>query len=179
MNISFPSTIHWRDCLFFTEYSWPSCQTLIDCVCVGLFLSSWFSPIVQCVCSYASTVLLIIMLFFKSLSHVQLFATLWTVGRQTSLSIGFPRQEYYSGLPFPSPWGLPDPVIKPTSPALAGRFYTTEPAGKPFNYSSFIIKVEIRKRDASCFVLLSQDCFGSLESFVLLCQLYDYFSTSV
>ena len=153
MNISFTSTIHWRDCLFVTEYSWPSCQTLIDCVCMGLFLNSWFSPIVQSVCFYASTTLNYYV--FYSVSHIQLLATLWTVARQTSLSMGFPRQEYYSELPFLSPGALPDPVIKPTSSTLAGRFYTTEPVGKPFNYSSFIVKVEIRKCDASCFVLLS------------------------
>ena len=50
---------------------------------------------------------------------------------QVPLSMGFPRQEYWSGLPFPSPGDLPDPGIKPKSPALAGRFFTTEPPGKP------------------------------------------------
>ena len=63
-------------------------------------------------------------------SCVQLFATLWTVVLQAPLSMGFPRQEYWSGLPFPSPEDLPDPRIKPVSPALAGRFFTTEPLGK-------------------------------------------------
>ena len=43
----------------------------------------------------------------------------------------FPRQEYWFGLPFPSPRDLPDPAIEPASPALAGRFFTTEPPGKP------------------------------------------------
>ena len=46
------------------------------------------------------------------------FATPWTVARQASLSMGFPRQEYWSGLPFPLPGGLPDPRIEPASPAL-------------------------------------------------------------
>ena len=64
---------------------------------------------------------------------VQLFATPWTVARQVPLSMGFPRQEYWSGLPFPSPGDLPDPGIEPASPALAGRFYTTKPPGKPHN----------------------------------------------
>ena len=53
----------------------------------------------------------------KSLSHVQLFATPWTVAYQASLSMGFSRQEYWSGLPFPSPGDLPDPGIEPGSPA--------------------------------------------------------------
>ena len=67
-------------------------------------------------------------------SHVRLFATLWTVACQAPLSIGFFKQEYKSGLLFPSSEDLPNPGIKPTfpvSPALAGRFFTTEPPGKP------------------------------------------------
>ena len=66
------------------------------------------------------------------LSHfscVQLFATLRTVARQASLSMGFSRQEYWSGLPFPSPGDLPNQGIESRSPALAGGFFTTEPPG--------------------------------------------------
>ena len=55
----------------------------------------------------------------------------WTVAHQAPLSVGFPRQECWSRLPFPSPGDLPDPGIEPVSPALAGRFFTTEPPGKP------------------------------------------------
>ena len=54
----------------------------------------------------------------QSLSCVRLFATPWTVAYQAPPSIGFSRQEYWSGLPFPSPGDLPDPGIKPGSPAL-------------------------------------------------------------
>ena len=54
----------------------------------------------------------------KSLSHVQLFATPWTLAYQAPLSMGFSRQEYWSGLPFPSPGDLPDPESEPGSPAL-------------------------------------------------------------
>ena len=50
---------------------------------------------------------------------------------QAPLSTGFPRQEYWSGLPFPSPGDLSDPGIEPTSPVLAGGFFTTEPPRKP------------------------------------------------
>ena len=57
------------------------------------------------------------------------FAT--TVARQTPLFMGFPRQEYWSGLPFPSPGDLPDPGIEPVSPVLAGGFFTTESPEKP------------------------------------------------
>ena len=51
------------------------------------------------------------------------FATPWTVARQAPLLMGFPRQEYRSRLPFPSPGDLPDPGIEPASPALAGGFF--------------------------------------------------------
>ena len=54
----------------------------------------------------------------KSLSRVRLFATPWTVAYQAPLSMGFSRQERWSGLPFPSPGDLPDPGIEPRSPAL-------------------------------------------------------------
>ena len=52
---------------------------------------------------------------------------------QAPLSMGFSRQEYWSGLPLHSPGDLPNPGIKPASPALAGRFFTTEPPGKPIS----------------------------------------------
>ena len=65
-----------------------------------------------------------------SLSRVQLFVTPWTVTCQAPLSMGFFRPDYWSGLPLASPGDLPDPGIKPTSPALAGGFFTTEPLGK-------------------------------------------------
>ena len=86
---------------------------IVTCVCVCV-----------CVCARVCT---------RALSHVRLFVTLWTIAHQAPLSMGFPRQEYWSRLPFPSPGDLPDPGIKPVSPVsatLAGRFFTTAP-GKP------------------------------------------------
>ena len=65
----------------------------------------------------------------KSLSCVWLFATRWTVAYQAPLSMGFSRQEYWSGLLFPSPGGLPNPGIKPRSPTLEGDTLTSEPPG--------------------------------------------------
>ena len=56
---------------------------------------------------------------------------LWTVVCQAPLSMEFPRQEYWSGLAFPSSEDLPNPGIKPSFPALIGEFFTTEPPGKP------------------------------------------------
>ena len=60
------------------------------------------------------------------------FATPWTIARQAPLSMGFPRQEYWSGLPFPSLGGLPDTGIEPPSPTLAEGLFTTEQPGKPY-----------------------------------------------
>ena len=69
------------------------------------------------------------------LSCVQFIVNPWTVTCQAPLSVGFPRQEYWSELPFPPPGHLPNPGIKPMSPeapALAGAFFTIEPPGKPW-----------------------------------------------
>ena len=70
----------------------------------------------------------------KSLSRVQLFATPWTAAHQAPLSMGFSRQEYWSGLPFPSPGDLLDPGIEPMSPALqahTGRHFNLWATRKP------------------------------------------------
>ena len=67
----------------------------------------------------------------ESLSHVQLFVTAWTVAHQAPLSMGFSRQEYWSGLPSPSPGNLPDSGIEPRSPTLQADALTSEPPGKP------------------------------------------------
>ena len=66
------------------------------------------------------------------LSRVQLFLQLpWTVAFQAPLSMGFPRQEYWSELPLPAPGDLSNPGIESAFPALASRFFTTVPPGKP------------------------------------------------
>ena len=69
----------------------------------------------------------------KLLSHVWLFATPWTVAYQAPPSMGFSRQKYRSGLPFPSSGDLPNPGIKPGSPALQTDALPSEPPGKPFS----------------------------------------------
>ena len=71
-----------------------------------------------------------------SLSVSSDFPTSWTVARQAPLSMGFSRQEYWRGLPFPPPGNLPNPGIESESPAslaLAGRFFTTEQPGNPLH----------------------------------------------
>ena len=83
------------------------------------------------------------------LSHVQLSATTQIVAHQAPLSMGLTRQEYWNGLPFPSPRYLPNPGTKPTSPVspvLAGRFFTTEPPRKP------ITTVPMANRAAHCIL---------------------------
>ena len=67
---------------------------------------------------HSTQVLISVLEKVKSLSHVQLVATPWTIAYQVPLSMGFSRQEYWSGLPFPSPGDLPNPGIEPRSPAL-------------------------------------------------------------
>ena len=65
------------------------------------------------------------------LSCVWLSVTPWTIARQAPLSLGFSRQECWSGLPCPPPGDLPDPGIQSVSPTFAARFFTAEPPGKP------------------------------------------------
>ena len=67
----------------------------------------------------------------NSLSHVQLFVTPWTIAHQTPQSMEFSRQEYWSGLPFPSPGDLPSPGFEPGSPALQVDALPSEPSGTP------------------------------------------------
>ena len=82
------------------------------------------------------------------------FAIPWTVSHQAPLSIEFPRQEYWSGLPFPSPGHLPDPGIEPGFLALAGRFFTTEQPGKPK------VSIERNKYISYCFPFLRESNFS-------------------
>ena len=72
----------------------------------------------------------------KLLSCVRLFETPWTVAHQAPLSMGFSRQEYWSGVPFPSPGDLPNPGIKPGSPALRADVLSSEPPGKGCDWGS-------------------------------------------
>ena len=69
-------------------------------------------------------------LVVKSLSRIRLFATPWTVAYQAPQSMEFSRQEYWSGLPFPSPGDIPEPGIEPRSPTFQADALTSEPPGK-------------------------------------------------
>ena len=72
----------------------------------------------------------------------------WTVACQASLTMEFSRQEYWSGLQSPSPGDLPNPVIEPGSPALAGEFFTTEPSGEPIGHMghSHLLVVTLKRK---------------------------------
>ena len=79
----------------------------------------------------------------KLLSRVRLLATPWTVAYQAPLSMGFSRQEYWSGLPFPSPGDLPDPGIESRSPALQADALPSELPGKPAFLRGSSYQIEI------------------------------------
>jgi len=81
----------------------------------------------------------------KSLSRVRLFATPWTVAYQAPQSMEFSRQEYWSGLPFPSPGYLPDPGIKPGSPTLQADALPSEPPGNLTCNNKDPVQPEINK----------------------------------
>ena len=112
-------------CLISTYFRFWHLRDLYIFFCILLFLLNVTSLSSLCVVG---------VLHAQSLSHVLLFVTPWTIALQDPLSMEFSRQEYWSGLPLPTPRNLPDPGIKPASlasPALTGGFFTTEPPGKP------------------------------------------------
>ena len=82
---------------------------------------------------YSSILKIAALMRVCGLSRVWLFVTLWTVALQAPPSVGFSRHEYWSGLPFPAPGHLPDSGIKPESPVLGVRFFTTAPPRAPHN----------------------------------------------
>ena len=86
----------------------------------------------------------------KSLSRVRLFATLRTVAHQAPRSMGFSRQEYWSGLPFPPPGDLPNPGIEPRSPAFQAEALTSEPPGMDVQmqmHQSRVLLLQLRRKE--------------------------------
>ena len=79
----------------------------------------------------------------KLLSHVRLFVNPWTVAYQAAPSMGFSRQESWSGVPFPSPGDLPNPGIEPRSPALQADTLPSEPPGKPSRQDFFFLNFKL------------------------------------
>ena len=101
-------------------------------------------------------------------------ATPWTVALQTPLSKGFSRQEYWRGLPFPSPGDLPDPGVEPVSPALAGGFFTPSHQGSPLsmsvcpNSSSQVSTTDLSRFSCFCLWVLASSGPSSRLGIILL-----------
>ena len=91
------------------------------------------------------------------LSRVRLFATPWTVAYQAPQSMEFSRQEYWSGLPFPSPGDLPNLGIEPGSPALQVEALLSEPPGKPLLSTAFYNFI-LRKESKMCLKIYMYGC---------------------
>ena len=111
-------------------------------LCTPVDNPTWTMSLIQghTVCPHYNYFIAVVV---KSLTHVQLFATPWTVAHQAPLTVVFPRQEYWSGLPFPSPRDPSRSGIKSASPTLAGGFFTTELPGKPINHpNSFVFVLQ-------------------------------------
>ena len=103
----------------------------------------------------------------KSLSHVRLFATPWTVAYQAPLSMGFSRQEYWSGVPLPSPGDLPNPGTEPGSPALQTDALPSEPPGKPIIFRACLIVHYIDVTPCNLLTALLLLSIWALSSFLL------------
>ena len=107
----------------------------------------------------------------KSLSRVWLFVIPWTVAYQAPPSMGFSRQEYWSGLPFPSPGYLPSSGIEPGSPALQADALTSEPPGKP---GGKVIGTTDSNTSLICYLCLQ----GNLNYSLMLLTIRMYFYPS-
>ena len=133
MNLSQPQCLHkWNISVktlpqTVTRMTWAKCSGQCRYV-AGTSASVAGVAVDDMVSGWLSTEVVVVVV--QSLSHVQVSVTPWTVAHQAPLSMGFSRQEYWSGLPLPSPGDLPDPRIELASPALAGGFFTTEPPGR-------------------------------------------------
>ena len=107
-------------------------------VLAGRFFTTMPPPLCVCTCVCVCVCVCVCMHVLSCFSHVQFFAALWTIACQAPLSMGFPRPEYWSGLPFHPSRDLPDPGIKPASlmsPALAVGLFTTSTTWKTYTYT--------------------------------------------
>ena len=115
------------------HFSWRWCLKWVFWPFWRVTQLSWVSPMYMLVTYLIFSFSSILKVKVKSLSRVRLFETPGTVAYQAPPSMGFSRQEYWSGLPFPSPGDLPYPGIEPRSPALQADALTSEPPGKPWS----------------------------------------------
>ena len=112
------------------------------------------------------------------LSHVWFFATSQTVAHQAPLSTEFPRQEYWSGLPFPTPGALPDPGTELRSPALAGGFFTTEPPEEAFHYTILILNKVGETTNKTQGIFLKCTCTRGYMHIVMYIDAFSYLQCS-
>ena len=124
-EVTFPGS--GRYCVDLSSWWWDSTVQSTSVNLKHWIVSSWQKPPLVYIMSQVKV---------KSLSRVRLFATPWTVAYQAPLSVGFSRQEYWSGLPLPSPWNLPDPGIEPRSLTLQADSLPSKPPGKPYIMSN-------------------------------------------
>ena len=112
-------------------------------------------------------------------NHVLLFATLWTLAVQVPLSMGFPRQEYWSGLPFPPPVDLPDPGVKPmslASSALAGGFFTTSATWEDHNVLEILVNINRQEKEIRG-INVGREKVNFFTAFLFwLCHIFFFFS---
>ena len=113
-------------------------------------------------------IILLLLLFGHYVAFYSL-VTPWTIFLQAPLSMEFPRQEYWSGLPFPSPGDVPNPGIKPSCLALAGEFFTSEPQGKPPGTMLLFFFKKLTKDTCKLILLIITDSQNSklVNSFLL------------
>ena len=114
---------------YYLRYFWSSCVLSMNCYVFILEKIVVFSHSIMSD-SFCNSVVC-------SLPGSMRFPWISWISMDFSLSMRFPRQEYWSGFPFPSLGDLPDPGIKPASPALTGRFFVTEPPGKPHGEDTY------------------------------------------
>ena len=151
---SFPQSAFSSSQSIFTKYSDFLASTqnpILDAKCLIGKSESYLKPFffLKLECVYR-------MMLFSCKIGSDSFTTPQTIACQALLSIGFPRQEYLSGLQFPSPGDLPNPGIKPTSPPLVGGSFTTEPPGKP----KHVLKTSLIFSNITIFILLpSFSCY--------------------
>ena len=134
-------------------------------------VSIWINEISLTICACHETIYFMLNFLCYSCSlpigkkKVKLFSRVrlcdpMTVAYQAPPSMGFSRQEYWNGLPFPSPGDLPNPEIEPMSPALADRFFTVKPPGKPMNPSLAVPKpAPPNKLEHQLCVIFPGECF--------------------
>ena len=124
------SPIYTLNGLLFLTYRTLSIELFLSLLFLFIFLN--YDSIWKHICKRLGKYRTKLHVKVKSFSRVQLFATLWTVACQSPLSMGFSRQEYWSGLPFPPPGDLPDPGIDHGSPTLQAGSLPSEPQGKNY-----------------------------------------------